>query len=156
MAITISISIFVHNLKDLTWAIACSQHMHGRINDSRTGYCAEAKNFTHFLQILGAISRTAEPTLGLFVLIWIHFSCWIQIWQWKCKFKIFEMVWKFLHVLCSQHLHGKGSGDGCCPILTVSLWWSIANSDGRTYNPGKKKRVGTLDPLLQLSQYLWL
>ena len=32
-----------------------------------------------------AILRTSAPTLGLFVLIWIQYSCWIQIWQWKCK-----------------------------------------------------------------------
>ena len=36
-----------------------------------------------------ATSRTTEQILGLFVLIWMYFSCWIQIWQWKFKFWIF-------------------------------------------------------------------
>ena len=30
-------------------------------------------------------SRTTAPILGLFVLIWIYLSCWIQIRQWKIK-----------------------------------------------------------------------
>ena len=37
-----------------------------------------------------AVSRTSEPILGLFVLIWMYFLCWIQIWQWKFEF------WEFL------------------------------------------------------------
>ena len=40
------------------------------------------------------ISRITGPILGLFVLIGMHFSCWIQIWQWKFEFwnffKIFQ------------------------------------------------------------------
>ena len=45
---------------------------------------------------VGVISRTTEPILGLFVLIWMHFSCLIQIWQLKFLiFKNFEKVWKF-------------------------------------------------------------
>ena len=37
-----------------------------------------------FSEIAGAIARTTEPILGLFVLISMHFfSGWIQMWQWK-------------------------------------------------------------------------
>ena len=36
--------------------------------------------------------RTIGPILGLFVPIWMHFSCWIQIWQWK--FEIWQKIWK--------------------------------------------------------------
>ena len=35
------------------------------------------KKWWMFTSILRAISRTTEPILGLFALIWIHFSCWI-------------------------------------------------------------------------------
>ena len=31
-------------------------------------------------KVRSAISKTTRPTLGLFVLIWMHFPCWIQIW----------------------------------------------------------------------------
>ena len=36
-----------------------------------------------------AISWTTEPKLGLFVLNWMLFSWWIQIWLWKFKFRKF-------------------------------------------------------------------
>ena len=36
-------------------------------------------NFNYFLKIQKAISKTTAPILGLFVLIWMHFSCLIQI-----------------------------------------------------------------------------
>ena len=32
---------------------------------------------------LTGILRTRKPLVGLFVLIWMHFLPWIQIWQWK-------------------------------------------------------------------------
>ena len=44
------------------------------------------------------IWRTAGPILGLFVLIWMHFSLWIQIWTRKFK------IWKFLILLRIQDL----------------------------------------------------
>ena len=43
-----------------------------------------------FLAIYEAISRTTAPILGLFVLIWMHFSCWSEKRQWKFEF------WSFL------------------------------------------------------------
>ena len=52
-----------------------------------------------FVKTVRAISRTAAPILGLFVLISMHFSCWIQIWQWKFEF------WNFLkNMLENFHL----------------------------------------------------
>ena len=40
----------------------------------------------YFLQIQGAILKTTELILGLFVLKWLHYSCRIWIWQYKFKF----------------------------------------------------------------------
>ena len=49
-----------------------------------------------FLKIQGAISSTTAPILGLFVLLLMYFSCWIQIWQWKFEFpKILEKFENF-------------------------------------------------------------
>ena len=40
---------------------------------------------------MGPCSRTTGPILGLFVLIWMHFSYWIQIWQYRFDIlKFFE------------------------------------------------------------------
>ena len=32
-------------------------------------------NLQHFLKISLAVSRITEPILGLFVFVWMHFSC---------------------------------------------------------------------------------
>ena len=48
------------------------------------------------------IVRNTEPILGLFVVIWMHFSCWIQIWQWKSEFWIFWNFFNFLFFFCTQ------------------------------------------------------
>ena len=44
----------------------------------------KVKTFTeswiYCLKIQGAISKNADPIPGLFVLISMHFPCWIQIW----------------------------------------------------------------------------
>ena len=61
----------------------------------------------YFPQIQGAISITSEPILGLFVLIGMHLSCWIQIWQWKFEF------WKFSK---------KVSKILTCRLLLTSEW----------------------------------
>ena len=37
--------------------------------------------WNYFLKIQWTISTTLTPILGLFVLILMHLSCWIQIWQ---------------------------------------------------------------------------
>ena len=55
----------------------------------------------HFLWFLCAISKTTGPVLGLFVLIWKHFLCWIQIWQWKIW--IFKFWWKSEILACRLH-----------------------------------------------------
>ena len=49
--------------------------------------------FIIFAQNSWAISITTYPILGLCLLIWMHFSCWIQLWQWK--FETFWKSWKF-------------------------------------------------------------
>ena len=54
-------------------------------------------------QDLRNISWTTAPILGLFILIWMHFSCWIQIWQWKFEFwKFLEKNWKKCTVVCTS------------------------------------------------------
>ena len=56
----------------------------------------------------GDISRTTEPILGLFVLIWMHFSCSIKIGQWKFEFlKIFEKGEQFEPVVCTRNHQGR-------------------------------------------------
>ena len=46
---------------------------------SATDLCAQkVEIFNYFLKIQGAISKTTAPILRLFVLIWMHFSYWIQ------------------------------------------------------------------------------
>ena len=73
-----------------------------------TDVCLEKLEFeTIHSKFKRPISRTTEPILGLFILIWRHFSCWVQIWQWK-----FEL-WKFLKScylssVCTQHPRGEG------------------------------------------------
>ena len=47
--------------------------------------------FRHFFLVALVILWTSEPILGLFVLGWIHFSCWVQIWQWEFDF---PKLWK--------------------------------------------------------------
>ena len=50
------------------------------------------KSFNWFLKIQEAASRTTASILGLFVLIWLHLLCWIQVWQWLfCFEKSFEL-----------------------------------------------------------------
>ena len=48
------------------------------------------ENLRHFLRTQGVASRTAGQKLGLFVLNWIHFVCWLQIWWYKIE------LWFFL------------------------------------------------------------
>ena len=47
----------------------------------------EKLKFENYFPKIGAIARTTTPVLGLFVLILMHFSCQISIWQWKFKFQ---------------------------------------------------------------------
>ena len=54
-------------------------------------------NLKYFLKSQRANSRTTELILGMFVLIWMHISCWIQIWQWK--FTILNFVENFCYVM---------------------------------------------------------
>ena len=62
------------------------------------------KNWHHFLKIMLAISRTTGPILGLFVLIWMHFSCWIQIWQWKCEILKFCKKFEIVNMFSAFHM----------------------------------------------------
>ena len=51
-----------------------------------------------------AISRTTEPNIGLFAPILMHFSCWIQIWQWKFELRqILKKLENFWSVVCTRH-----------------------------------------------------
>ena len=95
-------------------------------------WCTNVENLKHFMKIQVTISRTTEAILGLFVLIWMHLSCWIQIWWWK--FEIFEKVRKFWSVICT--LQSVANFATCClqplgnnycltiVILTDLKWWN--------------------------------
>ena len=49
-----------------------------------------------------AISRITKPTPGMFVLIWMHFSWWFQIWRWNLIILTFlTFLWDFVFVVCS-------------------------------------------------------
>ena len=37
--------------------------------------------------------RITEPILGLFVLIWMYFSSWIQMWEWTFEQKSLKKSW---------------------------------------------------------------
>ena len=60
-----------------------------------------------FIKLHEASSRNTGPNLHLFVLDWMHFSCWIQIWQWTFEFL------KFL---------GKKFGKMTCHKNFTSMW----------------------------------
>ena len=64
--------------------------------------------FSSFLTLKRAISRTTGPVL--FVLIWMHFSCWVQIYiaMKFCISKFFEKVGKFQPVVWTRHPREEG------------------------------------------------
>ena len=56
----------------------------------------------HFSDIVMAISRFTEPIPGMFVLIWMYFSWWFQIWSWNSQMlTFFTKFVKF--VTCRLH-----------------------------------------------------
>ena len=62
------------------------------INTYHAGFGFSEQNcvcFLTFSEILTAISRTNEPIPGMFVLIWMHFTLWFQIWSWNSKMLTF-------------------------------------------------------------------
>ena len=76
------------------------QHCHGL----EFSYSFRVQNYEFWqdsLKIQWATSTTAGLIVGLFVHIWIHFSCWSQIWQWKFEFfaKGFLFCFVFKHHL---------------------------------------------------------
>ena len=62
---------------------------------------------------LWSISRLTAPILGLFVLIWMHFSRWIRTWQWQFEIsKISEKSWKIFGLssaldMCVERINMK-------------------------------------------------
>ena len=58
----------------------------------------KSKNYQNFVKITHAVSWVTAPILGLFVLIWVHFSWWIQTWQSKFEFEFFFFFWKSLKI----------------------------------------------------------
>ena len=58
--------------------------------------------FEHFFPQNSRNLKKYCTNQGLFVLIWLHFPCWIQIWQWK--FEVWRF-WKSQKILaCRLHL----------------------------------------------------
>ena len=89
----------------------------------------KVENLQNFLKIPLGISRIAEPILGLFVLIWMHFSYWMQYDGENLNFEIFlKKVWKFWPVVCSRHPHaGKWlrHGNGQYSNGQGQTWWMM-------------------------------
>ena len=85
------------------------------LNDFQNGFHFEWKKlkFYNFSQN----PKITEPILGMFILIWMHFSCWIQIimamkiWILKKKKKNIEKVGKIL---------------SCC-LQSTSVWKRLDN-----------------------------
>ena len=46
-------------------------------------------------------SRINEPIPGMFVLIWMHFSLWFQIWSWNSKMFLPNLI-HFWPVVCTR------------------------------------------------------
>ena len=63
----------------------------------------EAK-ISEISEILTAISRITEPIPGMFVLNWMHFSLWFQIWSWTFTISTFFLqIWLVvLPVVCTR------------------------------------------------------
>ena len=99
------------NRASLFFTYICSLSGTYSLLNCHHGYCWKLGSCKIFSLNCNDISRTAGPILGLLVFIWMHFSCWIQIRQWKCK--ILKFLKKFV----------KKSG-------TCSLQWIVQHSKG--------------------------
>ena len=93
---------------------------------------------SHISDILTAISWISEPITGMFVLISIYFSWWLQIWPWN--FTIFDIFLQNLlnvwHIgVCTRMPRGKhytmwhhpaeasaGSYNNVCPNIFFRAW----------------------------------
>ena len=69
-------------------------------------YWAELCLLSHISAMLKAISQINEPILGMFVLIWMHFSMWFQIWSWNSTIQTFflQILLPFWPVVCTHLL----------------------------------------------------
>ena len=70
------------------------------------------KFWIFFFQITLAFSRTTAPILGLFVLIWMHFSCWIQRWGMAMKVWISTYFENKIEIVLLFILDIQGQGHG--------------------------------------------
>ena len=66
-------------------------YMYPNVSHACYKRCTKSWKFTIFSKTLST-SRNTEAKLSLFELIWMHFTYWIQIWQWNYEFTIFG--WK--------------------------------------------------------------
>ena len=94
------------NWRSLIVLFMSDTHQELRLNDLQTDWLhisvylnSKRQIWNYSLKIQEAISRTTAVILGLFVLILINFSCWIQIWQWKFDSKILGKSWRILTCL---------------------------------------------------------
>ena len=74
-----------------------------------TDVSEEPKKITFFNSFPDMLFSQEEPILGLFVLTWMHFSCWIQIFQ--EKFTYLDFFCKFdnkIGSLSARNPRGEG------------------------------------------------
>lgn len=90
------------------------------------------------------ISRITELVLGLIVLIWKHFSCWNQIWQWNFEFRGGKNIIKFL--LSRLYLTSTFEGLRTCHLTTT--WSAIAVRVGVGYSHTISK-----DRMMQVEEF---
>ena len=72
---------------------------------------------------MGYLKNHWTTNMGLFVLIWKHFSCWIQIWLWKFEF------WNFLKKIekkktCCLHSTSAWGGLTFSWLICIFKFWN--------------------------------
>ena len=71
-------------------------------------YWAQICLLSHICDFLTSMSRINKPIPGMFVLIWMHFSLWLQIWSWQSGTLAFlTNLLSFGRVVCSCPPHYK-------------------------------------------------
>ena len=129
-------------------------HSHLSLSTLHIGHGISLQNLTIFSQNHRAISRTTEPILGLFVLIWKHISCWIQIWRWA--FKMISITKDFNNFeKNTRHLISTFSWRG----LILPSWLQICLGKGKIWNYLHKIQgaiLRTTEPNTGLFVLIWM
>ena len=74
------------------------------------------------------MSKIAEARkIILFVLIWMYFSCWIRIWEWKFEFYSFVKLSENFNLLSTVNICREGVVKGVLhPKAKLSIFWVVS------------------------------